>query len=65
MAAFLLLLQALYFGATALCSVEGCGRSGRNGKAHIGKYCDRHIQEGIAAGSITSHNKRRATSPAL
>ena len=50
--------------ATATCSVEGCGREGRNGKAAKGKYCDRHIPEGIAAGSITSH-KRRATSPEL
>ena len=49
--------------ATALCSVEGCDRPGRNGKAHLGKYCDRHIPEGILAGSVTSH-KRQATSPA-
>ena len=37
---------------------------GRNGKAHLGKYCDGHIPEGILAGSATSHNhKRQATSP--
>ena len=45
------------------CSVAGCGRPGRNGKASKGKYCDTHIPEGILAGSVTSH-KRQATSPA-
>ena len=36
---------------TAPCEV--CSKPGRNGKASKGKYCDEHIQEGIAAGSIT------------
>ena len=49
--------------ATGPCSVAGCGRPGRNGKASKGKYCDTHIPEGILAGSVTSH-KRQATSPA-
>jgi len=47
----------------ATCSVDGCDRPGRNGKARLGKYCDVHIPEGILAGSVTSH-KRQATSPA-
>ena len=49
--------------ATGPCSVDGCDRPGRNGKARLGKYCDVHIPEGILAGSVTSH-KRQATSPA-
>ena len=36
--------------ATGPCSVAGCGRAGRNGKASKGKYCDTHIPEGILAG---------------
>jgi len=35
--------------ALATCSVAGCGRPGRNGKASKGKYCDTHIPEGIIA----------------
>merc|ERR1719183_3098340 len=50
--------------ATGPCSIEGCDRPGRNGKARLGKYCDLHIPEGILAGSVTSHGKRQATSPA-
>ena len=49
---------------TATCSVEGCGREGRNGKAARGKYCNIHIPEGILAGSVTSHKRRATASPA-
>ena len=42
--------------STAPCVI--CGEEGRNGKARKGKYCDEHIPEGIAAGSINSKRGR-------
>ena len=58
-----LLVAGAKMVATAPCSVTGCNKNGRNGKAAKGKYCDEHIPEGIAAGSITS-KRGRPTSPA-
>ena len=58
-----LLVAVAKMVATAPCSVTGCNKNGRNGKASKGKYCDEHIPEGIAAGSITS-KRGRPTSPA-